>query len=114
MKNVDKNSKPENNIYSSIIGKELRNIRRKKRFSGTKVANKLGISQQQYSRYECGKCRISVDTLLNILFFLDCDVDNFFSELIIKLKTHHSEHPDVNVTLNDAHKEIENYFEKTN
>ncbi|HHR5902193.1 TPA: helix-turn-helix domain-containing protein [Providencia alcalifaciens] len=110
MKNADEDSKPESNIYSFIIGKELRCIRKRKGFSGAKIAKQLGISQQHYSRYECGKCRISVDTLLNILFVLDFDFGDFFSELRFQLKNHQDELPDVK--LNDTHKDIKNYFEK--
>ncbi|MFB9998836.1 helix-turn-helix domain-containing protein [Providencia rustigianii] len=41
-----------------------------KGFSGAKIAKQLGVSQQHYSRYECGKCRISIDTLLISLAIL--------------------------------------------
>ncbi|EPO2449937.1 helix-turn-helix domain-containing protein [Providencia rettgeri] len=110
MKNVDEGSKPENNIYSSIIGKELRRIRKGKGLSGAKVAKQLGISQQHYSRYECGKSRISVDTLLSILFVLDFDFGDFFSEVRFQLNNHQDELFDMK--LKDIHKDIENYFEK--
>lgn len=112
MKSVDEDSKPENHVYSVIIGKELKRIRKKKGFSGSKVASQLGISQQHYSRYECGKCRISVDTLLCVLFILDFDFGDFFSELRFLLNNdYHGEIP--NMKLSDTHKDIESYFDKT-
>ncbi|MTB44455.1 helix-turn-helix domain-containing protein, partial [Providencia sp. wls1950] len=105
MKNVDEGSKLESNIYSVMIGKEIREIRKNKRLSGSNIAKQLGISQQHYSRYECGKCRISVDTLLNILFVLDFDFGDFFNELKFQLKNYHDEIS--GVKLNDTHRDIE-------
>ncbi|UBX47717.1 helix-turn-helix domain-containing protein [Providencia alcalifaciens] len=111
MKIVDEESKPENYVYSIITGKELKRIRKIKGFSGSKVASQLGISQQHYSRYECGKCRISVDTLLSVLFILDFDFEVFFSELRFQLKNDYQDKiPSVN--LSDTHKDIESYFER--
>ncbi|ELX8378472.1 helix-turn-helix domain-containing protein [Providencia vermicola] len=69
------------NFFTQIIGREIQRLRKENTISGTKLANKLGISQQQYSRYERGINTISVDTLLHILYILECDLDSFFAYL---------------------------------
>ncbi|MTC58461.1 helix-turn-helix domain-containing protein [Providencia rustigianii] len=113
MKNSDENGHFGDNFYSSIAGRELRRIRKMKGFSGAKIAKQLGVSQQHYSRYECGKCRISIDTLLISLAILDFDFSDFFNEMKFIIKNDKREYP-IDIKLNDTHKDIEKYFEKQN
>lgn len=105
MNNEDKDSKLESNTYSSIIGKELKNIRNKKGWSGAKIASQLGLSQQQYSRYECGRCRITIDILLHVLYILDVDVISFF----VKIKICYDEVFFCDIS-SDVRQDINNYF----
>ena len=47
--------------------KSLKEIRNSCGLSQTELARKLGISQQQYSRYEVGVNKITLDMYLKIL-----------------------------------------------
>lgn len=98
-----------------MIGEEIKRLRKASSFSGTKMASELGISQQQYSRYERGVNTISVDALLNILCILDCDVSSFFSYLRQQIEKDNHELYDTLKPLFynfETHTEIEKYFLK--
>ncbi|OAT25176.1 helix-turn-helix domain-containing protein [Proteus myxofaciens] len=51
---------------SQIIGHKIRKQRQQLRLSAKVVAQQVGISQQQFSRYENGLCKIDVDMLFHI------------------------------------------------
>ena len=51
---------------SQIIGHKIRQQRQHLRLSAKAVAERVGISQQQFSRYENGLCKIDVDMLFLI------------------------------------------------
>ncbi|EEG84495.1 DNA-binding helix-turn-helix protein [Proteus penneri ATCC 35198] len=51
---------------SQIIGHKIRKQRQQLRLSAKVVAERVGISQQQFSRYENGLCKIDVDMLFHI------------------------------------------------
>lgn len=51
---------------SQIIGHKIRQQRQHLRLSAKAVAERVGISQQQFSRYENGLCKIDVDMLFHI------------------------------------------------
>ncbi|MBP6121727.1 MULTISPECIES: helix-turn-helix domain-containing protein [Providencia] len=104
-----------NNFYSSIIGGEIRKVRKLRMLSGTKVAKRLGVSQQQYSRYECGICSISVDMLFNLLYILEYDLNYFFTQVSLSIKNKNNDiYNDLGTVLNlaNTHKDIESYFYK--
>ncbi len=48
---------------SQIIGHKIRQQRQHLRLSAKAVAERVGVSQQQFSRYENGLCKIDVDML---------------------------------------------------
>lgn len=52
---------------SQLIGKCMQEYRIEKGVSGECVAKKLGISQQQLSRYERGENALTVDVLFKYL-----------------------------------------------
>ncbi|EOE1422751.1 helix-turn-helix domain-containing protein [Providencia stuartii] len=103
------------NFFTKVIGEEIKRLRKASSFSGTKMASELGISQQQYSRYERRVNTISVDALLNILCILDCDVSSFFSYLRQQIEKDNHELYDTLKPLFynfETHTEIEKYFLK--
>ena len=51
---------------SQIIGHKIRQQRLHLRLSAKAVAERVGVSQQQFSRYENGLCKIDVDMLFLI------------------------------------------------
>ena len=44
----------------------LRNLRNDKGYTTNKIAKKIGIPQQAYSRYECGKVSPTLETIYKI------------------------------------------------
>lgn len=46
------------------------------------MAKKMHISQQQWSRYECGKSKITIDSLLTIILILDINPNNMISFIL--------------------------------
>ncbi|EKT60740.1 helix-turn-helix domain-containing protein [Providencia burhodogranariea] len=50
---------------NQIVGKEIRKRRKKLGLSGIELAELIGISQQQISRYERGECNITLENLFS-------------------------------------------------
>ncbi|MEX9786721.1 helix-turn-helix domain-containing protein [Providencia manganoxydans] len=71
---------------SEAVGRQIYLTRKSRGLTGKLLASKLGVSQQQISRYERGVCRIDVDTLIYLLNQLDEPLDNFFHNVSILLK----------------------------
>lgn len=70
------------NIYASL-GNHLRKARVSKGLSGNELGSVIQLSQQQVSRYELGINKLSLDKLIEIVIFLDIDI-NEITKLIIK------------------------------
>lgn len=71
---------------AQAIGRQVYFARRSRGVTGSELAEKLGISQQQVSRYERGICRIDVDTLVYLLNQLNIPLDEFFYNVFLTLK----------------------------
>lgn len=71
---------------SEAIGRQIYLTRKSRGLTGKLLASKLGVSQQQVSRYERGVCRIDVDMLICLLNQLEEPLDNFFHNVSILLK----------------------------
>ncbi|HEM8294823.1 helix-turn-helix domain-containing protein [Providencia vermicola] len=78
----------EPNYISQLVGDCFRLYRKEKGWSGKKMAEYIGISQQQLSRYERGVNAITVDMLVNILIILDIKLSEFYARLISHLFSH--------------------------
>lgn len=63
---------------SQAIAHQVYLTRKSRGLTGKELADKLGISQQQISRYERGVCRINVDVLIFLLNKLEEPLDKFF------------------------------------
>ncbi|MEX9821319.1 helix-turn-helix domain-containing protein [Providencia vermicola] len=61
---------------NQIVGKEIRKRRKSLGLSGIELADLVGVSQQQISRYERGECNITLDNLLNLAKALETDFAN--------------------------------------
>lgn len=70
------------------VGRQIRLLRKSKGLSGQALARKLGVSQQQVSRYERGVCKINTDTLMIILMYFDTSLEVFFQKVSLALKKH--------------------------
>lgn len=73
-------------VFTRAIGREIAHFRKRLSMSGKELGERLGLSQQQVSRYERGVCHINVDTLIIILNVLDVSWEHFFKAVFIRLK----------------------------
>ncbi|AOF52408.1 transcriptional regulator [Rodentibacter caecimuris] len=62
------------------IGKRIQLRRKELGISAEVLAEKIGVSQQQFSRYERGATKINVNHLVDIAISLDTPIDWFFSD----------------------------------
>lgn len=70
----------------NAIGRQLFLARKRRGVTGKEIGLKLGLSQQQISRYERGVCRIDIDTLACLLNELDIPLNDFFMNVSLILK----------------------------
>ncbi|EFE53467.1 DNA-binding helix-turn-helix protein [Providencia rettgeri DSM 1131] len=70
------------NIYA-LLGNHLRKARVSKGLSGNELGSIIHLSQQQVSRYELGINKLSLDKLIEIVIFLDIDI-NEITKIIAK------------------------------
>ncbi len=61
------------------IGAQVREIRIKRQISQTKIADILGVSFQQFQKYERGTNRISPGKLILLAGHLNIDINDFFA-----------------------------------
>jgi len=64
----------DNNDSNKDLGLRLRQLRKQRRLSLKRVAEKCGISYQQLQKYESGRNRLSVQRLQQIAAILDIKV----------------------------------------
>lgn len=62
---------------TQAIGRQVYLTRRAQGMTGEDLASRLGVSQQQVSRYERGVCKIDVDTLLYFLNEMNVALSDF-------------------------------------
>lgn len=70
---------------SLVIGRQIYLTRKARCMTGKQLGEQLNVSQQQISRYERGVCHIDVDTLIYLLYILDMPIDQFFSQVSVRL-----------------------------
>lgn len=68
------------------VGEQLRLLRLEKGLTGRDFGALLDLSQQQISRYECGRNYVTTDTLLLMLTQLGVPPESFFRHLTLRLK----------------------------
>ncbi|EMA4781830.1 helix-turn-helix transcriptional regulator [Providencia rettgeri] len=66
---------------NQCTGMVLRKFRNNKGLSARELGSMIGMSQQQISRYENGKNQITLSILLDVLYFLDISIDQFYLQL---------------------------------
>ncbi|THA09839.1 helix-turn-helix domain-containing protein [Rodentibacter pneumotropicus] len=62
------------------IGKRIQLRRKELGISAEVLAEKIGVSQQQFSRYERGATKMNVNHLVDIAIILNTPIDWFFSD----------------------------------
>lgn len=60
------------------VGKRITQRRKEVGFTAEKLAEQIGVSQQQFSRYERGATKINLTHLVNIAVILDTPISWFF------------------------------------
>lgn len=62
------------------IGKRIQQRRKEVGLTAENLAEQIGVSQQQFSRYERGATKINVSHLVNIAVILDTPISWFFAD----------------------------------
>ncbi|EPL9568995.1 helix-turn-helix domain-containing protein [Providencia rettgeri] len=73
---------------SQLVGKCLQEYRLELGISGNSIAAKLGISQQQLSRYERGENALTVDVLFKFILILGINFPEFYHRLFYIISRH--------------------------
>lgn len=68
-----------------LIGKRIQQKRKEKGYSAFELSEKIGIAQQQLSRYERGENKINVSHLVEIAVILETEIGWFFIDCISEL-----------------------------
>lgn len=63
----------------SLVGQNLRAIRKMNGLTMTQVADELGVTYQQVQKYESGKNRLSASVLFKTAAMLGVKVEDFYS-----------------------------------
>lgn len=64
-----------------LVGKKIRQLRKKSKLTQSELSSRIGIQQPDLSRMEQGHYRVSLDTLFKILAEFDMGIGQFFDEL---------------------------------
>ena len=91
------------------IGKRIQQRRKEMGFTAENLAEQIGVSQQQFSRYERGATKINVSHLVNIAVILDTPISWFFADSRAENLTFSSEQNYVPIR-NDALKQRLDYL----
>ena len=78
-----KSMKSMKNSVSANIGGKIKKIRKSAGISGVELSHKLGVSQQQVSRYELGQSAMTIDTVIMIANILDTPVTELLADYLI-------------------------------
>lgn len=104
MKKVDINNQKTISL-SYYVGRLIYEIRKNNGLTGSELAKQVYLSQQQISRYECGKTGFQLDILLRILSALDMDseqMSSFFSNVISKVNHKSTKNNDIFIKDNNS------------
>ena len=71
---------------TNYFGETLREIRIEKGISQSAAANQLGITQSQWSYYEIGKCKPTLDIMISMAKILDASPFEILGRSIEKTK----------------------------
>ena len=74
--------KKTKNHVSTSVGRKIKEIRKSNGISGNDLAKKLGLTQQQISRYESGQSVMSIDTVVMIAHVLHVSVNELLSDYL--------------------------------
>lgn len=64
-----------------LVGRKIRELRKRHKLTQTELAARIGIQQSDLSRMEQGQYRVSLDTLFRILAEFEMGIAEFFGEV---------------------------------
>ncbi|HHR5902519.1 TPA: helix-turn-helix domain-containing protein [Providencia alcalifaciens] len=76
---------------NNLIGHYIRKKRKELGLTGSQIASRVGVSQQQFSRYEVGISNITLPRLFLIISKLDMDIETFLNDLVVIVKRLHTQ-----------------------
>ena len=62
------------------FGDNLRNLRKSKKMSQEKLAEKIGVSRQSISKWECGEAYPEMDNILTLCNIFHCKINDLVHE----------------------------------
>lgn len=65
---------------NALVGKRIKMKRKELGYTGRQLAERLGISQQQFSRYERGLNKIDLGYLVSLAIYLNTPIYWFFED----------------------------------
>lgn len=71
-------------LIEVLIGKRIKEQRKKNKLTQEQLSEKLGISKNHLSAIERGVYRVQIETLVMIINSLDCTADDLFCDVIDK------------------------------
>lgn len=74
-------SPPSNPRQVQLVGRKIRDLRKRHKLTQTELAARIGIQQSDLSRMEQGQYRVSLDTLFKILAEFEMGIAEFFGEI---------------------------------
>ena len=73
--------------FDSMVGDYLRATRVNKGLTGKELGTVMHMSQQQISRYERGRNKVSLDFIFNYVTVLGLPMSHFFNYIDVKLQS---------------------------
>ncbi|HHN8583816.1 TPA: helix-turn-helix domain-containing protein [Providencia rettgeri] len=78
------------NFFSYHCGCMIRKIRKSKGITGSELASRLCLSQQQISRYELGVNKFTMDLLFDVCIVLDINFEQLIKDLFDEIRRNDS------------------------
>jgi transcriptional regulator with XRE-family HTH domain len=75
------NAPPPKPRQVQLVGRKIRDLRKRHKLTQTELAARIGIQQSDLSRMEQGQYRVSLDTLFKILAEFEMSISDFFGEV---------------------------------
>ena len=72
----------DNLDLNSMVSLYFKNLRKKQRIKGYDLAKKLGLSQQQLSRYETGKVNFNITLINQLMIELEGNWADFINKTV--------------------------------
>ncbi len=100
----------DNIDVNALVGKRIQKKRKELGYTGMQIAEKIGVSQQQFSRYERGMNKIDLSYLVTLAVHLNTPIYWFFEDCFIPKKSSESKRLDkCNRVIADATPDIFSY-----